>query len=488
MKAVCVYDDHIMPDVFIGNIAGEKTFGEIILKRVSVRERFKKFYGSLKDAGELFEFDHEWHYDVLKKNIKRLRQGSRIIHIFSYQIIPDGRASGAEVLFEKAAYSAGNYVIKNEENAVVGFIMNNSEDYCDFMDEARDNLSDPETYKHFGFDFSVIESSDFFDISVYSNFRNYITGGFDARFFNSVAGDEHIVKKTSRNKQKIKAEYTFYGLLPDDMKSWFVMPYDYEEDDNTASYTMKRYHMTDLAVRYVHGAIDTKEFEKIMELSFYFISHRASKTISAQEYKDNADKLYLEKVKKRVAELKAHPGYPELNKISQLYGNDYIDRLTERYVELYNKINPEIKHKNISVIGHGDMCFSNMLFDKNSELLLLIDPKGALSENDLWTDPYYDVAKLSHSICGRYDFFNNGLYRFDLDDSLHPVLEIDFDNTEYDKIFRYHLEENGFSYNAVRLYEASLFLSMLPLHMDFPKKVFGFMQNAEYIMDKFVSE
>ncbi len=125
-----------------------------------------------------------------------------------------------------------------------------------------------------------------------------------------------------------------------------------------------------------------------------------------------------------------------------------------------------------------------MLFDKNTELLMLIDPKGALKEEDLWTDPYYDVAKLSHSVCGRYDLFNNGLYRFDLDDDLKPELEIEFDNSEYVKIFKEYLKKNGFSYELVRLYEASLFLSMLPLHMDYPKKVFGFVKNAEAILEE----
>ena len=57
-------------------------------------------------------------------------------------------------------------------------------------------------------------------------------------------------------------------------------------------------------------------------------------------------------------------------------------------------------------------------------------------------------------------------------------LDIDFDNTEYKKIFRNYVENSGFSYMAVRIYEVSLFLSMLPLHMDNPQKVFGFILNA----------
>ena len=37
---------------------------------------------------------------------------------------------------------------------------------------------------------------------------------------------------------------------------------------------------------------------------------------------------------------------------------------------------------------------------------------------------------------------------------------------------------------SVRIYEASLFLSMLPLHMDNPHKVFAFILNAKNILEE----
>ena len=86
------------------------------------------------------------------------------------------------------------------------------------------------------------------DLSVRANFLTFITGGFDARFFNALAGDEYTVTKRSAKKEKIKAEYQFYYLLPETMKMWFVMPYDYKEDADGASYTMERFHMTDIAI------------------------------------------------------------------------------------------------------------------------------------------------------------------------------------------------------------------------------------------------
>ena len=196
--------------------------------------------------------------------------------------------------------------------------------------------------------------------------------------------------------------------------------------------------------------------------------------------------LYLQKIDERVRLLKQCKEYRNLSDILRT-GTEVgsIDHIIERYKSLYNIIRSRReKEKSISVIGHGDLCFSNMLFNKETSLLKLIDPKGAVIEEQLWTDPYYDVAKLSHSICGRYDFFNNGLFSISINKNLQFDLEISFDNKEHISIFKAFCKNNGFDYTLVRLYEASLFLSMLPLHMDNPLKVLGFVLNAVDILNE----
>ena len=122
------------------------------------------------------------------------------------------------------------------------------------------------------------------------------------------------------------------------------------------------------------------------------------------------------------------------------------------------------------------------MYNKSTKTLKFIDPKGALKEEELWTNPYYDVAKLSHSVCGKYDFFNNALFDIKVDIDFDYNLEIPFDNSKYVEIFRKKVKENGFDYWSVRIYEASLFLSMLPLHIDNPHKVFGFILNVRNIL------
>ena len=272
-----------------------------------------------------------------------------------------------------------------------------------------------------------------------------------------------------------------YQLLPEDMKHWFVQPYDYREDHETASYQMERLHMTDLAIKWVHGSMDMQEFTDLMDRFFYFFSCRHERTCSKEIFQKERIRLYEDKVQRRITDLKKLSGYRMIGKMLSGAGED-LDGYVARYMKLKSELEKDGKCS--QVIGHGDPCFANTLYDRTTRTLKFIDPKGALEEKDIWTDPYYDIAKLSHSVCGRYDFFNNGLYEIRIEEDFSYSLNIPFDNARYIEVFKEKAIENGFDYNLVRLYEASLFLSMLPLHMDNPHKVLGFILNARDILEE----
>ena len=337
-----------------------------------------------------------------------------------------------------------------------------------------------------------IDQDAFVDLSLQSNFLSYITGGFDARFFNALEGDEYTVTKRSAKKEKIRSEYEFYGMLPDSMKQWFVMPYDYKEDAKGASYTMERIHTTDIAIRYVHGAVSTEELSDILEQLFHFLKNRTVKKTDAKTAEKTAEECYVEKVRRRIEDLKKNSHYAEFDTMLRMgTAYDGIDAVIGKYEALYRQIRKEAyakKSHQVSdkslVIGHGDLCFSNILYSREAGLLKLIDPKGALTQEEMYQDPYYDLAKLSHSVCGGYDFFNSGLYQVALARDLTWQLSIDADLSQSKEVFKEYLGKNGYDYRFVRICEAGLFLSMLPLHMDQPGKVFGFLLNAVCIMEE----
>ena len=461
-KVTVIYDDSRKPNQDIRNITGKKSFGNTIFKRISLEARMEQRMLSYAPVAQFLKCPLSAQMELIN--------GQVVFLLFSDFGIRNEKELG--ILLEKACYINENYRVVCEGRAAA-VIYTDYEQYLNFQDEkAIEN-------------FEKIETEAFVDLSNVNHFRQFITSGFDARFFNALSGDDYTVVKSSNNVEKLRAEYEFYKLLPDEMKMWFVMPFDFKETAALASYTMERYHMTDLAICYVHGALCEEEFCDIMEKLFHFISLRKEKQVSLQEYEQEAKVLYIDKVEQRIEKLKTLPQFETLEALLKS-GTAYhgIDEIVSKYMKLYEKITQSKRFKQVLVVGHGDLCFSNILYSHEASILRLIDPRGALDEDSLYMNPYYDLAKLSHSICGCYDYFNSDQFEIVMDETMKFHLSIDCDNEKYVNIFKKYLEKYELDYRLVRLYEASLFISMLPLHIDREKKVFAFVLNAVRILEE----
>ena len=464
-KVIVIYDDNRIPSQEIKAITGRKSFGNTILRRKSLRDRMKE--DVLKSDKVCMFIDAEKAEHLTDEDYEK---SSSVVVIYSDHQMCD--FAQCMILLEKAVYINEIYRVVDNSTGSVAAVM-----YPDMLSYRMRDNDKQET--------SDIITDAFSDLSDAANFRQFITSGFDARFFNALSGDEYTVVKSSDNVSKIKAEYSYYKYLPESMMMWYAPAYDYKEENGRASYTMERFHMTDLAIRYVHGAIGEEEFRAIMDKLFYFIKNRVTKEVSEEAYQAEMQKLYVDKVRERVEKLKTMNDYSIIEKyIIDGTGFDSIDAIVEKYISLYGKIIAGRKFKNILVVGHGDLCFSNILYNHDANVLKLIDPKGALSEEELYMNPYYDIAKLSHSICGSYDYFNSGLFEINVNAKMELGLKIDSSNEHYMSIFNEYLEANNIDMKLIRIFEISLFLSMLPLHMDNPKKTFGFILNAVKIMEQ----
>ncbi len=467
-KINLIYDDRVKPCDEIASINGGRSFGKTIYKRKSLatlaQEAATVPIKVLRDGGEELLLDND----------------SPVCLMSSAFIISDSEAFA--ILLKKASFAREVYRIVDTGSSVTAmYIFPDAKTYREHCDlEINNGATD---------NYSAFTTGAFSYIGDQASFLNFITGGFDARFFNALEGDYYTVTKRSTNRDKIKREYNFYYCLPETMKYWFVQPFDLQEDEDGMSYSMERLHMTDIAVRYVHGAVDEKEMGEILDILFHFTDTRVEKAVSFQEYSKIRDSLYVEKLKERIKQLKNTPGFDELEGYIKA-GTDYdgIDAIISMYEKIYEDliILKDVGMRNSQhrlVIGHGDLCFSNILFQKDAHLLRLIDPKGGNSTEELYTDEYYDLAKLSHSICGNYDFFNSGQYEIELGKDMKFHLSVDFDNERYITLFEERVEQRGYDIKRIRLCEASLFLSMLPLHMDNARKVFGFILNAIGILE-----
>ena len=474
MKVLVIYDDTGKKSEAITDIIGEKGFGEVVVNKRGLEDSYRDVISGLFD-------DVSWqkivlpsvYPDLLKRTELYEMDDVRVLHLFSnYMISKEKKAS---LSFQKLKYIEEPFGVLHDKRAVCAMFP----DIKTYQGFLKNIIAGGHAWDIARNIPSTFDIDGILDIGETANFLACITGNFDSRYFNSLKEDHYTVVKQSANKEKIHSEYMFYRLIPEDMQYWFVQPYDYSETEDSASYRMERLHMTDLAIKWVHGSMGMDEFSKLMDRYFYFFSCRHERSCGKDTYRAEREKLYVTKVCDRVAALKEAREYDTIKGMLMSSGQD-LDEYVDQYMRLREKLEPDDSPR--QVIGHGDPCFSNALYNKTTQTLKFIDPKGALEESDLWTDPYYDVAKLSHSVCGNYDFINNSLYEIRLDKDFKYSLEIPFDNTNFKEVFREKAEENGFDYRLLRLYEASLFLSMLPLHIDNPHKVFAFIINAGTIL------
>jgi thiamine kinase-like enzyme len=118
---------------------------------------------------------------------------------------------------------------------------------------------------------------------------------------------------------------------------------------------------------------------------------------------------------------------------------------------------------------HGDLCFSNLIYDRRRNKLNLLDPRGSFGDDGIFGDPIYDLAKLSHSINGDYDYFTSDLFYLSRNDSSIELFSgSPKRNMISREIARDFLENSIKKYSItideLRLIEASLFLSAAHLH------------------------
>lgn len=480
-----VYDDSNLPGQEIGAIVGNRRFGKILIGKQPVEERMRSLFSAALPEAVLFHLESadaiEALYERITAQQTRETGRTRVLHFFSDYL--DLQREVAIPLIQSASYAERTYAARQNGRSVF-YAFPSVEEYCNFLCRAMEagGTHLPELSENAG-DIQLC-GGEFLWIGAQEGLVLSLTSKYDARYFNHLISETDIVTKSSTNIEKLRAEYQFWHLLPDEMKIWFVMPFDFREDGKYASYRMERLYLPNLAVKYVHGAMDDEEFEAFLQRYFRFLHVRTRRPVSQTAYLARAEKLYLQKTRMRLDALKENPQFApvaELIRCSSKYRD--IDEAYERFQAVYQEIESTCKLEYYEVIGHGDACLSNILFDRASKTLKLIDPKGALTEDELWTDPYYDLCKLSHSIIGRYDFFNSGSYELTLDEAMQLHLELPFDHSRYTEALRKHLKLNGWDERMMRIGEAALFLSMLPLHMDNPRKVLGFFLNAMGIID-----
>jgi thiamine kinase-like enzyme len=260
--------------------------------------------------------------------------------------------------------------------------------------------------------------------------------------------------------QKGRHEIIFYKSLPQKINKFFPKLLSTEVNKYFISYKMEYISALDVSVFFSNGLIDQKTFRLILDHLNAFFKESPKKMVTQKTWQKKTLKLIVHKLNARWSQYKKTYAFSELNQKFKAQGFSIDDLKADVVRDLRLKIQHTSEYT--VQVSHGDLCFSNILLTPQKKVKF-IDPRGGAKKDDMYLTPYYDLAKLSQCVLGNYD-------------SILRKSKIPFGAQK--KIFTQWLRENNIDVKFVRLIESSLFLSLLPMHMDRVDVHYSFVQAA----------
>ena len=314
-------------------------------------------------------------------------------------------------------------------------------------------------------------AKEWYDFGHIDNLLNAKRNLMRPRYFNHLEINPvlNTIKKNSENTEKLRDELDWYLQIPDELKALTPRILHYETQGNQVEITQEYYGYPTLSEIYVYSDLHPENWMII--LRHLIRIHQQFCKYKAVMPSDVLVDMYITKTEKRLVTLMQSAYWHDLlNRKEIIYnGRAYQNfGLLRPFIET---VVEEMKQDFLPCIIHGDFCFSNILYDFANQIVRLIDPRGSFGVKGIYGDPRYDMAKLRHSVAGMYDFIVSDL--FDVRESedgfqgeifnmqnLNPVIE-NFDQK---------LVESGYNLQHIKVIEGLLFISMLPLHQDYPKR------------------
>lgn len=294
------------------------------------------------------------------------------------------------------------------------------------------------------------------------------------RAFNELSVDSTLgtIRKSSHHVEKFINEINFLRLLPPEVAVLFPRVVNYSTAWQDPYVTMEYYGYPTLSEMFVFENVDPGAWETVFDhlrkiVTDVLMAH--TQPLQAR----TVTEMYLDKTQARIETLRqsdsAHPIY-------SLDGGIEINGVQLRSLgQLWPSISRRVEAMGTSATGaitHGDLCFSNILYDLRSRVCKLIDPRGSFGHAGIIGDPRYDIAKLYHSVYGLYDFIVNDLFRVDVSPSGERAELFLHRRPQHAEVLRRfeHVFFEHFDRQEILLLTGLLFVSMPALHYDYPKR------------------
>ncbi len=293
-----------------------------------------------------------------------------------------------------------------------------------------------------------------------------------AREFNHITIDKNrgILRKSSDDKDKFIGEIKWYLKLPSDIE--YVRPriFDYSTSYDSPYVSMEYYSYHTLHELFLYGDLGRQQWIDIFNRIRFVCDDFKRYTVKDEKMFSSLEEMYLRKTLQRIDDIRKDKRFNcFFEKNISVNGKKYIN--LNEIMKLLQRIIPEYLYDvEYFTIIHGDLCFANIMIDSNFSFIKLIDPRGKFGSFDIYGDQRYELAKLFHSIDGKYDYIIKDLFKTEYDtDSARITYTIKERKPNLDlyKVFiETFCEEIGDDQKRIELIESLLFLSMIPLHCE----------------------
>ena len=308
--------------------------------------------------------------------------------------------------------------------------------------------------------------------------------GANKRVFNTLKMDEKrgLLTKTSEDNGKLLNELRWYLNLPNELKYLIPRITNYSDSDSSVSITMELYGYKALNTLWLEeenrpSKIWDKIFESLNTILSDMGKFKTDHTSGLQDkIIDSVLDMYKTKTIERLSKIKDNSEFLSFKDDVVINGREVwgLDRILE-HLDSVCVDTGLFNGRDFNII-HGDLCLSNILYEPTYGFVRLIDPRGKFGSFYTFGDPYYELAKLSHSFMGNYDFYISDQFMISNDEHGYELRAMTYPaHQELKSRFMSWLRSQGVELNMIKLIQSLLFLSMIPLHSDRPRAQQAFM-------------
>jgi dTDP-glucose pyrophosphorylase len=327
---------------------------------------------------------------------------------------------------------------------------------------------------------TLVESDGWYDMG---NIDSYYQAKIDflkIRHFNSLEYNDTYwtIKKSSSHNDKINCEINWYLNMPDELRVFAPRLVDYHLEDSASYYEIEYYGYGSLGdmLLFWHMSIDiwSSILGRLFDTVKLFKKYKANK--SRSQFVD----VYKNKTLERISQMNGDPFLERLMWYDNIILNGERYDNIKRFIPLLDSYVDELYAEDDITFIHGDFFPGNLIYDPNNRILKMLDPRWAFGERGIYWDIKYDIAKMRHSFVWHYDFIVSDLFILTYSDTSNEFsMEIQTDelHKSISVIFDEILVDKWFDLRKIRIIEAILFLSMIPLHSDYPER-----QKAMYLI------